>query len=156
MGVVTTKTGDKGSTYLKDKVVSKGSFRVDAMGTIDELIANLILTQSITKLDRVLFETPIKKLIEIGSYLAGYKEVPDFKETTEFMEKTIMSRREAYNGFIYPYDDPKNAQINVARTICRRAERTIIRLHEESNQPESLLIFMNRLSDYIFVLIGQM
>jgi cob(I)alamin adenosyltransferase len=65
-----------------------------------------------------------------------------------------MSRREAYNGFIYPYDDPRNAQINVARTICRRAERTIIRLHEESNQPESLLIFMNRLSDYIFVLIG--
>jgi len=154
MGVVTTKTGDKGSTYLKDKVVSKGSLRVDAMGTIDELIATLILTQSITKIERNFFETPIKKLIEVGSYLAGYKEVPDFKETIEFMEKIIISRRDAYNGFIYPYDDPKNAQLNLARTVVRRTERTLIRLHEESALPESLLIFMNRLSDYIFVFIG--
>ena len=154
MGVVTTKTGDKGSTHLKDKVVSKGSLRVDAIGSIDELIATLILTQSITQLDRNYFETPIKKLIEIGSYLAGYKEAPDFKETIAFMEKIILERRETYNGFIYPYDDTKKAQINVARTIVRRAERTLIRLHEESPQPETLLIFMNRLSDYIFVFIG--
>ncbi len=154
MGIVTTKTGDKGKTYLKDKVVSKGSLTIESIGTIDELIANMILTQSLTQLDRELFERPVKKLIEIGSYLAGFKDVPDFKDITDDLEKTILSKRENYNGFIYPYGDPKNAQINVLRTVVRRTERTLIRLHEENPLPESLLIFMNRLSDYVFVLVG--
>jgi len=154
MGIVTTKTGDKGKTYLKDKVVSKGSLTIESIGTIDELIANMILAQSLTQMDRSLFEVPVKKLIDIGSYLAGFKDVPDFKDITDQLEKTILSRREQYNGFIYPYDDPKNAQINVLRTVVRRTERTLIRLHEENPLPESLLIFMNRLSDYVFVLIG--
>jgi len=154
MGIVTTKTGDKGTTYLKDKIVSKGSLRVEAMGTIDELIATMILTQSLTGLDRELFEKPVKTLIEIGSYLSFYKQEPDFKAITNHMESIIKARRDAFNGFIYPYGDPKNAQINVLRTIVRRAERSLIRLHEENPLPENLLIFMNRLSDYIYVLIG--
>jgi cob(I)alamin adenosyltransferase len=154
MGIVTTKTGDKGKTYLKDKVVSKGSLTIESIGSIDELIANMILAQSLTQMDRSLFEVPVKKLIEIESYLAGFKDVPDFKDITDQLEMTILSRREQYNGFIYPYDDPKNAQINVLRTVVRRTERTLIRLHEENPLPESLLIFINRLSDYVFVLIG--
>lgn len=154
MGVVTTKTGDKGKTHLKDSVVSKGSLRLEAMGTIDELIATMILTQSITNMDRDLFEKPVKTLIEIGSYLAFYSGEPHFGLITETMEKVIMERREAFNGFIYPYDDPKRAQINLCRTVVRRAERALIRLHEESPLPDSLLVFMNRLSDYIYVLLG--
>ena len=154
MGVVTTKTGDKGSTYLKDKVVSKGSLTIEAIGTLDELIANMILTQSLTLMDQEFFEKPVKTLIEIGSYLSGFKGAPDFKLITEFMEKTIMARREAFNGFIYPYNDPKKAQINVLRTIVRRTERCLIRLHEETALPEALLVFMNRLSDYTYVLLG--
>ncbi len=154
MGIITTKTGDKGSTYLKDSIASKGSLRLEAMGTIDELIATLILTQSVTHLDRTLFEGPVNQLIEIGSYLSGFKTIPNFSFIIEFMDKFILERRDHYNGFIYPYDDPKNAQINVLRTIVRRTERQLIRLHEESPLPDTLLIFMNRLSDYIFVLLA--
>ena len=154
MGIVTTKTGDKGKTYLKDTVVSKGSLRLEAMGTIDELIANMILTQAVTQLDQELFEKPVKTLIEIGSFLAFYKGEPDFKAITAFMEKVISERRDAFNGFIYPYGNVRNAQINVLRTIVRRTERTLIRLHEESALPEQLLVFMNRLSDYVYVLIA--
>ena len=79
MGIVTTKTGDKGKTYLKDTVVSKGSLRLEAMGTIDELIANMILTQAVTQLDQELFEKPVKTLIEIGSFLAFYHGESDFR-----------------------------------------------------------------------------
>ncbi len=154
MGIVTTKTGDKGSTYLKDSVVSKGSLRLEAMGTIDELIANLILTQAVTGLDQDLFEKPVKTLVEIGSYLSFYKGEPDFKKITEYMEGVILARRDAFNGFIYPFGNVKNAQINVLRTVVRRTERALIRLHEESPLPDSLLVFMNRLSDYVYVLIG--
>jgi len=154
MGIVTTKTGDKGTTYLKDKIVSKGSLRVEAMGTIDELIANLILTQAVTGLDQELFEKPVKTLVEIGSYLSFYKGEPDFKIITQHMESVIQARREAFNGFIYPYGNLSNAQLNVLRTVVRRTERALIRLHEESALPEALLIFMNRLSDYIYVLIA--
>lgn len=154
MGIVTTKTGDKGSTYLKDKVVSKGSLTIEAIGTIDELIANMILTQSLTQMDQELFEKPVKTLIEIGSFLSGFKGEPDFIIITEFMEKTILARRDAFNGFVYPYNDPKKAQINVLRTIVRRTERSLIRLHEENTLPQALLIFMNRLSDYTYVLLG--
>jgi len=154
MGIVTTKTGDKGTTYLKNSVASKGSLRLEAMGTIDELIATMILTQSVSQLDQALFEGPVNTLIEIGSYLAGYKEVPDFSFIIDLMDKFIVARRDHYNGFIYPFNDPKNAQINLLRTVVRRTERNLIRLHEESPLPEPLLIFMNRLSDYIFVLIA--
>ena len=154
MGIVTTKTGDKGSTYLKDRVVSKGSLRLEAMGTIDELIANLILTQAVTGLDQELFEKPVKTLVEMGSYLSFYKGEPDFKSITEFMESVIHARRDAFNVFIYPFGDIKRAQINVLRTVVRRTERSLIRLHEENPLPDSLLIFMNRLSDYIYVLLG--
>lgn len=153
MGVVTTKTGDKGKTYLKDRIDSKGSLRLEAMGTIDELIATMILTQSITGMDRDLFEKPVKTLIEIGSYLAFYAGEPHFGQITETMERVILERRESFNGFIYPYDDPKRAQINLCRTIVRRTERALVRLHEESPLPDSLLIFMNRLSDYVYVLL---
>lgn len=154
MGIVTTKTGDKGSTYLKDKVVSKGSLTIEAIGTLDELIANMILTQSMTQMDQELFEKPVKALIEIGSFLSGFKGEPDFKGITEFMEKTILAKRDAFNGFVYPYNDPKKAQLNVLRTVVRRAERCLIRLHDEQALPEALLIFMNRLSDYSYVLQG--
>lgn len=154
MGVITTKTGDKGQTYLKDRIVSKGSLTIEAVGTIDELIATMILTQSVTLLDHSLFVDPIEKLIEISSYLTGFKTAPEFETIITKMDQTIASRQEHYTGFIYPYDDPKNAQINVLRTVVRRTERTIIRLHEENPLPQALLIFMNRLSDYIFVLIA--
>jgi len=154
MGIITTKTGDKGKTYLKDKLVSKGSLTIEVVGTIDELIATMILTQSVTLLDRALFVDPIEKLIEINSYLTDFKKELELETIIMKMNQSIASRQEYYTGFIYPYDDPKNAQINVLRTVVRRTERTVIRLHEESPLPEALLIFMNRLSDYIFVLIA--
>ena len=125
------------------------------MGSIDEVIANFILTQATTNLDKVYFTTPVNTLIQLGSFLAGFAELPSLEEPISYLESVIYAKREAYNGFVYPFDDPQNARINVLRTVVRRAERAIIRVHEAEALPADLLKYINRLSDYVFVLMGK-
>jgi cob(I)alamin adenosyltransferase len=155
MGVVTTKTGDQGTTLLKNQKLSKGSLRLEAMGSIDEVIANFILTQATTDLDKAYFTTPVTTLINLGSFLAGFAELPPLDEPLNYLESVIYAKRDAFNGFVYPFDHPQNARINVLRTVVRRAERAIIRVHEAEELPPELLKYINRLSDYVFVLMGK-
>ncbi len=125
------------------------------MGSIDEVIANFILTQATTNLDKAYFTTPVNTLIKLGSFLAGFAELPSLEEPINYLESVIYAKRDAFNGFVYPFDDPQNARINVLRTVVRRAERAIIRVHEAEELPADLLKFINRLSDYVFVLMGK-
>lgn len=125
------------------------------MGTIDEVIANFILTQATTDLDKALFTTPVDTLIKLGSFLAGFAELPPLDDALAYLESVIYARRDAFNGFVYPFDHPQNARINVLRTVVRRAERAIIRVHETEELPADLLKYINRLSDYVFVLMGK-
>ena len=166
MSKIYTRTGDKGTTSLVGgKRVSKCDPRLDAYGTIDELNSFIGLMQSVMD-DKA--ETPEniqwiqQKLFNIGGCLATDTtalELPDsckvMAADVERMEHMIDAAQEGLpqqRSFILPGGTQAASYAHVARTVCRRAERLIIALPEEAAAPSELLQFINRLSDYLFVL----
>jgi cob(I)alamin adenosyltransferase len=160
-----TKTGDDGSTGLLGGTrVKKYDVRLEAYGTVDELNAAIGVIRSYN-----IPENPGKMLVEIqnklfniGSRLASDKKGEEFTKKlsiTEnhisFLEKAIDEMEEELpelTHFILPGGDLSAAQCHVARTVCRRAERRILEFSEtEKVEPETLK-YMNRLSDFLFVL----
>lgn len=159
-----TKTGDSGSTSLfGGKRVSKDDLRISAYGTIDELNAHLgLLNAQIS--DQQVHEEVLKiqnELFVIGSYLAADPAKPGLKlpvfsaEAIVFLELAI-DRMESMlpplQHFILPSGSVLVAQAHVCRTVCRRAERCMVELHHAEPINDQLLIYINRLSDYLFVL----
>jgi len=147
-----TKTGDKGNTGVFNQRVEKDSVLVETLGTLDEAMCAIILMQAESSLDRFEWEPIVHDLIRICSILAGFS-VKDFdlKERVTALENTIETKQAAYSGFVYPFDDPRKARIHWTRTIVRRAERQCIRLSKQQELSPELLVYMNRLSDFIFV-----
>jgi len=159
-----TKTGDKGTTSLiGGKRVSKYHPRIEAYGTVDELISfiGLLRDQDIdpaTK--RILFEIQ-DKLMGCASILAAdctdcKVQIPSIlPEDTRRIELEI-DRLESFveplTSFILPGGHQAVSLCHVCRTICRRCERIIIKLSEETPIPEELIVYINRLSDFFFVL----
>ncbi|MBP0724249.1 cob(I)yrinic acid a,c-diamide adenosyltransferase [Bacillus sp. RG28] len=158
-----TKTGDKGTTSLVGKRVDKDHLRVEAYGTIDEL--NSIIGYAMTYLDsnetnnlygelqRIQHE-----LFDCGGDLAIVKDGIPFKTTNkmiedlelkidEFMESTPPLKR-----FILPGGSKAAAVIHQARAVARRAERCVVSLMKDENIHEPVLMYLNRLSDYLFAL----
>jgi cob(I)alamin adenosyltransferase len=163
--VVYTRTGDKGTTSLVGgQRVSKADKRIESYGTTDELNAfvGLLITE-LTDPEELDFCRFIQhKLFTIGSYLATDRENTELKieskVTPESIEK-IEQEIDRLDGalpkmthFILPGGSRPAALAHVCRTICRRAERQIYRLAETSDVEEPVLVFINRLSDYFFVL----
>ena len=148
--LVYTKTGDKGTTSLVGGTrVSKTHIRLEAYGTVDELNSNLgLLITYLSDGEELLFVQGIQhRLFRIGSYLATDRDKMEPHPASilsvndvECMEKEI-DRME---------DDL--APLHICRTICRRAERRILTLAEQVEIPSELLAYVNRLSDYLFVL----
>lgn len=162
---VYTKTGDKGTTSLVGgSRVSKDDPRLEAYGTIDELNSWLgfILAYPISDNTTERFLTVTQhRLFDIGAALAT--EMDSQWKPTELSDKDIeaiekeIDRMEAilpsHNQFILPGGTQLSAITNVARTIARRAERRIIALPQETAPGQVKIIkFVNRLSDYLFVL----
>jgi cob(I)alamin adenosyltransferase len=161
-----TKTGDTGSTSLIGGTkVPKSHLRIESYGTLDELNSMLglcrdLLTEEQTR--QTLLEIQ-DRLFTIGSSLAcdPVKEprmrIPDLKETDiSFLEGEI-DRMDAelppMRSFILPGGHPIVSQLHIARCVCRRAERACVRLELESLEVEPLILqYLNRLSDYLFVL----
>lgn len=157
-----TKTGDKGETGLfsSDKSkkirVSKASLRIDAIGSVDEANTFLGLTASFTKSGRI--KTKIigiqRHLFEIGASLAGAKMEIDKKLTTQMeaeideMDKTLPK----LTNFILPGGGKAASLLFMARTFVRRAERKVVSLSKEEKINPDLLIYLNRLSDYVYTL----
>ncbi len=161
-----TKTGDTGSTGLIGGTkVAKSHLRIDSYGTVDELNSYLGLCN-----DYITDELSNKQLREIqdrlftiGSSLACDPEkepsmkMPDLKESdVELLEREIDRMNESLapmKFFILPGGHPTISHLHVARCICRRAERICVRMREEGLFIDPLVIkYINRLSDYIFVL----
>jgi cob(I)alamin adenosyltransferase len=158
-----TKTGDKGTTSLVGKRVDKDHLRVEAYGTIDEL--NSIIGYAMTYLDSnetknlyVELQRIQHELFDCGGDLAIVKEGIPFKTTNkmiedleskidEFMEATPPLQR-----FILPGGSKAAAVIHQARAVARRAERCVVSLMKEENIHEPVLMYLNRLSDYLFAL----
>ncbi len=160
-----TKTGDKGETGLFGAGrVSKDSPRIQAYGTVDELNALLGVVQSLTDLKEVqevlkkiqndLFDvgsvlaTPdAKQLEKLGSFV-GLEDVRFLEKKIDLLEKDLSPLK----NFILPGGDKVAAQLHVARTVCRRAEREIVHLHTLEKIDSQMIIYINRLSDFLFVL----
>ena len=162
-----TKTGDRGDTGLfGGGRVRKDHPRVEAYGDVDELNAALGLARAVEtmpRIDEVL--VPVQRdLFAIGALLA----TPDAQKMREQLAKARIDEGriaeleraiddgerelEPLKAFILPGGTPKAAALHVARTVCRRAERRVVHLAGEIDVPETAVVYLNRLSDLLFVL----
>ncbi len=164
-----TRRGDGGMTDLVGGVrVSKTDIRVEAYGTVDELNAHIgeLVTYVETEADRIFLTEIQNKLFVIGSYLATdaaeaekrgcravtAEEVARLEQATDEAENGLPEWR----GFILPGGSRGAAVCHVCRTVCRRAERRMLDLSEVSPLQSETCAYMNRLSDYLFVLSRKM
>jgi cob(I)alamin adenosyltransferase len=159
-----TKKGDSGQTSLIGGTrVPKYSLRIEAYGTVDELNSYIGLVR-----DQAINSYHIKELLEIqdrlftmGSLLAADPEGVKMKlpelipSDVEFLEKAIDemdAQLPEMKSFILPGGHTTVSFCHVARCVCRRAERLVIHLKEEEEISEIIIQYLNRLSDYLFVL----
>ncbi len=155
-----TRTGDKGTTGLVGgKRVNKDSPRIWAYGTVDELNSAIGLVRALKldkKTDAVLAGIQ-NDLFNLGAELAtpgrplsliAQSRITALEKLMDTCNAKLGSLRE----FILPGGTPAAAQLHVARTICRRAERFCVRLGREENVGELVVPYLNRLSDALFVL----
>ncbi len=159
-----TRTGDKGKTTLVGGTpVSKTHARIEAYGSVDEVIAHISLLRDMIN-DKDMKNCLLwieERLMTCTAILAADCEdcpvkIPelrneDIKKLEEFIDEMELTL-EPLNSFILPGGHPITSQCHIARTVCRRAEREIIRLSAELFVPDTVLKYMNRLSDYLFVL----
>jgi len=159
-----TKTGDKGQTSLIGGVrVPKHHIRIESYGTIDELNSHIGLVKDVyqeTHAAGVLSEIQ-DRLFTIGSNLASAPEkarmkVPDLEEEDiSLLEKEIDKMDKLLpplTSFILPGGHPAVSHCHIARCVCRRAERLCVQLAEEDVVQEIIIRYLNRLSDYLFML----
>ena len=172
-----TRTGDDGTTSLVGGVrISKTDVRLEAYGTIDELNSHLGLLVSMLpevsecpavspqglQPDRNMLIRIQSNLFKIGAHLAtdqsqtplyDYAKLPEGE--TELLEKAIDEINALLpekQGFVLPGGSMPAAQCHVCRTVCRRAERCIYTLAETATVGSDVMKYVNRLSDYLFIL----
>ncbi len=174
-----TKTGDLGQTSLLGGArVDKNNPRVEAYGSVDELNSwvGLLRDQEIESKESQLSNPAVLKIIQetlfiIGSHLA--KEPADSSENSssnaavnklipeltsldiEILENAIDEMElnlEPLRHFILPGGHASVSYVHIARSVCRRSERLVVGLHDDGSQPYFILIYLNRLSDFFFVL----
>lgn len=163
--IIYTGTGDKGTTSLVGgQRVSKAHQRIESYGTVDELnsFIGLLISSLDEQSDKDFLLFIQHKLFTIGSYLATDQEHTELKieskvtpESIERIEREIDrvdGELPRMKNFVLPGGCRSASLAHVCRTVCRRAERQIYRLAETAPVEEPVLVFMNRLSDYLFVL----
>jgi cob(I)alamin adenosyltransferase len=164
MAKIYTKTGDKGSTSLLGGTrVDKNHARIDAYGTVDELNAHVgLLIDHAPKGEWCeLLEKIQRELFVLGSHLANEspemeKHLPkvDVNLCTE-LEKTIDKYTAVLpelKHFILPGGHVLVSQTHICRTVCRRAEREAVSLSNIETVSKDIIVLLNRLSDFFFVL----
>ena len=159
-----TKTGDKGLTSLIGGTrVPKSSLRIECYGTVDELNSHigLVRDQDVNAGRRPLLKEIQDRLFTIGSALAADPEkskmkLPDLHAADVTLLEDEMDRLNLdlpeLRAFILPGGHPAVSHAHVARCVCRRAERLVIHLAEDAFVAELVVVYLNRLSDFLFVL----
>lgn len=163
-----TKTGDQGTTSLfGGKRVSKADLRIDTYGTIDELnsFIGLLRDQPVNEVRKEVLVEIQDRLFTIGSILATEPgntkvKIPHLAESdVQLLEKEI----DAMDGslppmrfFVLPGGHQSVSFCHVARTVCRRAERLTIALNSNEPIDDLVIKYLNRLSDYLFMLSRKM
>ena len=159
---VTTKTGDKGMTRLGDRrQVSKSDLAIELLGSIDELQACLGVLLANLRLSEDL-EEYYNSILQIEQWLFnlnGEVAMPGFKGITEKEISVLEEKTKLLNDalpplrdFVVPGADLKSAYCHLARAVARRCERCWVKRNQEEKLSDSGLVFLNRLSDYLFVL----
>ena len=159
MGVY-TKTGDQGETGLyTGERVKKSSVRVEAYGTVDELDSALAMARAFCQKEEVRGKIhALQKLLPLlMADLASMGQPARIKEEhAEGLERDMDGMEAALPplaSFVIPGDTPGGAALDLARTVARRAERCFCRLAEQEETHDEDRIFLNRLSDYCFLLM---
>ena len=158
---ISTKTGDNGNTYLFDgSRIGKNSISIDAIGSCDELNSLIGLIQSnfknnkLTVLQNELFvvgsdiATPLNTTHEERTKRIKQRHLDRLENECSILEDKIGP----ITNFVVPGGHNISAKIQYARTVCRRLERNIIKLSLERNVNQILIKYINRLSDYLFLL----
>jgi cob(I)alamin adenosyltransferase len=160
---IATQRGDDGQTSLPGgSRVSKADLRVEAYGTIDELISSMGLGRALCQNTRIreLTESIQRELFQVGSAIAVSSESP--KPSAEIGDELVerltkeVHRIEAIEGLLadwsLPGSDAASAAYDVARTVCRRAERLAVRVSTEAAPLHpNVLRYLNRLSDLLWL-----
>jgi cob(I)alamin adenosyltransferase len=161
-----TKTGDKGETGLfGGKRIPKSSVRINAYGTVDEL--NAVIGVALCYVENEKVKSVLRKLqnqlFVVGADLAtplevesknisiprvSEEDISESEKAIDFFDKQL----EELRYFILPGGTKSAAQLHVARTICRRAEREVVLLSQQEEINQNIVIFVNRISDLLFVL----
>lgn len=157
-----TKTGDKGETALGDgSRVLKDSERVSAYGDVDELNASIgvILNYTTDGIKKILLQIQ-NDLFDLGADLCvpddqnnssklriSHNQIKKLEESIDQMNKKLKPLK----SFILPGGTKTASFLHVSRTICRRAERSVVSLKKSENINENALKYLNRLSDFLFV-----
>lgn len=160
---ISTKRGDAGQTGLAGGIrVSKSHIRVEAYGTVDELNASLGLARSFCQDEELRNKTFAiqKELFRVGSALATPREsrkaqVPVTEEMVEALTEQV-HKIESIEGMLSDWsvsgEHTAAAAYDVSRTVCRRAERNVVRLVEAGEAVEpTVLAYLNRLSDLLWL-----
>ena len=162
---VYTRTGDQGETSLVGGVrIKKSNIRLEAYGTVDELSAHLGMLVSMMEAgDERNFIIRIQNnLFNVCTHLATDQsqtpvypsahlaegEIASLEQKIDSLMKQLPERQ----GFVLPGGVPAACQAHICRTVCRRAERRIVALAEEAQVAPEMQQYINRLSDYLFVL----
>lgn len=165
-----TKTGDKGETSLYGGTrVSKAAARVESYGTLDELNAFIGLAKAeisdekvLSQLQKIQFDlftvgseaaTPTDKMFLANGksrldLLISEEEIMELEHWMDDLDASL----EPLQFFILPSGGKAAASIHVCRTVCRRAERAMVHLNETEEVRPELIKYLNRLSDYLFIL----
>ena len=167
--LIYTRTGDKGKTSLVGGArVKKTHVRLEAYGTVDELNSQLglLYTYLTEEGDKKLILWVQHKLFSVGSYLATDQSNTALRIESQIADEDIHRLENAIDeadallpplkAFVIPGGSRGSAVCQVCRTVCRRAERRILTMAEEHEVTENVSAFINRLSDYLFVLARKM
>jgi cob(I)alamin adenosyltransferase len=160
---IATERGDGGQTSLPGGIrVSKAEHRVEVYGTIDELISSLGFARAICRNEQIrdFTESIQRELFKVGSAIAtppeSRKPIPEITDDLVARLTDEVHRIESIEGMLsdwsLPGADPVSAAYDLARTICRRAERGTVRLVDEGIAIQSnVLRYLNRLSDLLWL-----
>ncbi|ANQ52994.1 ATP--cobalamin adenosyltransferase [Thermosipho sp. 1063] len=156
--MISTKMGDDGKTFLANgERVDKDNIRVEAYGTIDELVSFLGLAKiGLDVNEKTIIEEIQKDLFRIATELAkGEKFIElidkrDVDRVTKYVEN--YEKKLNISSFVIPGAKKESALLDVCRTIARRGERYIVRLSKVENVRLQLLAYINRISDLLYVI----
>lgn len=164
MGIY-TKTGDSGSSGLIGGTrVSKDDIRLEAYGSIDELnsFLGLLHTENLETRDADFILKIQNQLFSVGSFLATDQSITELKipvpatdemiRAIEFEIDHIVSSLPEIKKFVIPGGNRTTALCHICRTVCRRAERNVVKVSEIYSVEKNIISYINRLSDYLFVL----